>query len=69
MIQPDEYKLNPDSSGEKPTWILQRHLNPDKKETHYQIWVKDDSLKCTPIQLAQMLADVIAGQQNGVKHD
>lgn len=57
----DEYALQPDPN-EKPTWVLQRHSNDQKGETHIQIWFKHDGMKLSSSEIATMLAKALGSE-------
>lgn len=47
---------------EAPVYVLERQPYPERSETRYVIWVKDNGIKITTGELSQLLADVLASQ-------
>jgi len=52
-------KINQD---EAPVYVLERQPYPERGESRYVIWVKEDGMKISPVKLSQLLADVLQGQ-------
>lgn len=49
-------------ADKEPVYVLQRQPFPERKETRFVIWVKDDSLKISSSKLSKLLADVLQSQ-------
>lgn len=47
---------------EAPVYVLERQPYPERGESRYVIWIKDDDIKISPVKLSQLLADVLASQ-------